>query len=382
MTTPRILCVSFSPIHQDSRVLRQLTVLKDFGEVTTVGYGEAPCDASFHIRIPDTASSLPQTVGGVARLALRRHRAVELKAPGEQAVLAEATASGPYNLVVANDARALPLAFAAAQGAPVYVDMHEWAMSENSSNLAWRLLVGPYMDALCRRYLPQAAAVTTVGQEISRLYATRYGIAQPTLVRNAGPFQELTPASLQPGAIRLVHAGMAVPKRNIESLIDATLLLDERFTLDLYLVPVDTDSYINSLKSRARGSTRIRFHDPVATVDLPRALNQYDIGVYLLPIKSLNHRLMLPNKFFDFIQARLGVIFGPSVETDRLITRFGVGEVARGWEAKDLVAVLEHLSDEDIARFKSAAHVAAFDLSSDSDVKVQHDVLSTILRRH
>lgn len=39
---PRILCVSFSPIHADSRVLRQLEVLREHGEVTTVGYGPAP----------------------------------------------------------------------------------------------------------------------------------------------------------------------------------------------------------------------------------------------------------------------------------------------------------------------------------------------------
>ena len=180
--------------------------------------------------------------------------------------------------------------------------------------------------------------------------------------------------------IRLVHSGIAVPERNIESLIDATLMLDDRFTLDLYLVPMGSDSYLNSLKSRAGGSSRIRFCEPVSTTDLPQVLNRYDLGVYILPVKSLNHRLMLPNKFFDFIQARIGVVFGPSVETNRLIENHGVGMVTQGWEAKDLVAVLQQLTHEDITRFKEAAHIAAVELSSESDVRVQREVISGILR--
>ncbi|WP_238439549.1 hypothetical protein [Microbacterium sp. JZ31] len=126
MSRPRILCISLSPIHRDARVLRQLSVLAEFGDVTTVGYGEAPPGVLRHIRVPDDRPSLPQTPLGVLKLGLRLHGAAEFAAPGT--AYARAQLSGErFDLVVANEARILALAFEVADGAPVWADMHEWA---------------------------------------------------------------------------------------------------------------------------------------------------------------------------------------------------------------------------------------------------------------
>lgn len=377
MTEPRILCVSFSPIHIDSRVRRQLTVLREFATVTTVGYGPAPQEADHHVEVRAGAASLPQTPMGVLRLALRHHGAVELTAPGERDALPKIEGTGPYDLVVANDARALPLAFAAAKGAPVWADLHEWAPQENSSSLPWRVLVGPYMDALCRHYLKDTAAVTTVNGAIADLYDEHYGV-RPEVVRNAIPDQKLSPSTVDAQLIRLVHAGVAAPERNIEGLIEAMSQLDDRFSLDLYLVG-DEDGHLGTLRRLAANQPRVRLHPPVSPADIPSTLNAYDLGVYILPMRSLNHRLMLPNKFFEFVQARLGLVFGPSVETDRLITEHGLGVVTEGWTAQDLVAALQGLSAEDITRFKSASHVAAATLSNESDLAVQRALVRRLL---
>ncbi len=376
MTRARILCVSFSPLHRDSRVRRQLTVLREFGHVTTVGYGPAPEDVAHHVEIPDSAASLPQTPLGVSLLALRAHRIVELRAPGERAVLDEVRALPRFDLVVANDARALPLAFAAAGDAPVWADLHEWAPEENTESLAWRLLVKPYMDDLCRRYLPRAAAVTTVSGAIAELYAATYGVT-PGVVRNTIPDQHLAPSPLEPGRIRLVHSGVAAPERNIEGLIEAVAALDERFTLDLYLV--GDSGYVQSLRRLAATTGRVAVRPPVRPEELPTTLNGYDLGVYLLPVKSLNHRLMLPNKFFDFVQARLGLVFGPSVEIERLIREHGLGVVTDGWATDDLVRALSRLTVEDVVRFKTAADAAAAELSSESDRATQRALVSRLL---
>lgn len=379
MTRPRILSVSFSPLYRDARVLRQLALLSEHGDVTTVAYGPAPELSARHIEVPEKAASLPETIPGVTRLALRLHRASELRAPGERAVLEETLAAGQFDAVVANDARALPLAFAAAKGAPVWADMHEWAAAENATSLPWRVLVGPYMDHLCREYLHRAAAVTTVGDTLAGLYASEYGIPRPAVVRNASPYRDLDPAPTNGSSIRMVHSGIAVPERNIEALIDAALALDDRFTLDLYLI--GKDSYLAKLKARAAGSTRVRFQHPVPTDQLPATLNAYDLGVYILPVKSINHRYMLPNKFFDFVQARIGLVFGPSEETDRLIAEHGIGVVARGWQVQDLVDAVSSLTVDDITRFKANAHAAAHDLSYERDRARQDEIVARLLGR-
>ncbi len=374
---PRILCVSFSPIYADSRVLRQLEVLKQHGNVTTVGYGSAPEGVARHIEVPEGASSLPETPLGVAKLALHLHKAVELKAPGEKAVLEEVLSSGPYDLVVANDARAFPLAFAAAGGAPVLADMHEWAAEERATVLVWRLLVGPYMEYLCKKYLPRAAAVTSVSAGLAGLYSERYGV-DAGLVRNAADLRDLKPTPVDPHVIRLVHSGTADAERNIVELIDAVDQLGDRYSLDLYLIEVP-GGHLNVIRKLAGASPRVTLHDPVPPESLPAVLNQYDLGVFLYPLKTLSHLYHLPNKFFDFVQARLGLVFSPAPEIDAHIAEYGLGIITPDTTANGLVTALRDLTAEDVAGFKKAADRSAQALSSEPDRATQHALVARLL---
>jgi glycosyltransferase involved in cell wall biosynthesis len=377
--SPRILCIAFSPLRADSRVLRQIGVLLSHGEVTTVGYGPAPVGVDLHIEVPEGASSLPETPLGVTALTLRRHEAVELKSPGEDAVRREVLASGPYDLVVANDARALPLAFAAADGAPVLADMHEWAAEERASVLIWRLLVGPYMDALCRKYLPRAAAVTSVSTGLAGLYRERYGV-ETELVRSAADFQSLEPSPVDPDVIRLVHSGTAHPDRNILELIEAVKRLGNRFTLDLYLIEVP-GAHLEVIRKKAATTPRVTVHPPVSPESLPVVLNQYDLGVFLYPIKTLSHLYHLPNKFFDFVQARLGLVFSPAPEIDAHIGDYDLGLITRDASADALVETLRDITADQVGAYKAAADRAARALSSEPDQATQHALVARLLAR-
>lgn len=379
-TVPRILCISFSNFLADSRVLRQLDVLREFGEVTTIGYGEAPPGVAEHIEVNSTLPSLPQTPLGVLKLAVRAYKSVELDAPAMRSALA-LLEGRRFDLIVANEARALPLAHRIANGAPIWGDMHEWAPQERTHVLSWRLLVAPFMTWVCARYLPLTTTVSTINNSIARLYKDRFGV-ESRIVRNAIAFQDLSPSPMVDGRIRLVHSGGAVPGRSIETLIEATKRLDERFTLDLYLVKArGSDSYWESLVRLASESDRVQVHPPVAPAELPTVLNAYDLGVFVLPPRTMNHKLMLPNKFFDFVQARLGLIFSPAVETDALIRAHDLGRVTAGFEVDDLVAVLRTLTAEDVARYKQSAHLAADVLNSREDQRAQESILAELLVR-
>jgi hypothetical protein len=373
----RILCVSFSPIYADSRVLRQIEVLKQHGEVTTVGYGPAPEGVARHIQVPDNASSLPETPLGVAKLALHLHNAVELAAPGEKAVRDETIASGPYDLVVANDARALPLAFAAKGDAAILADMHEWAPEERATVFVWRVLVGPYMEHLCKKYLPQVTALTSVSNGLAALYGERYGVSYE-IVRNAPDLRKLTPSPVDDSRIRLVHSGTADAERNIVDLIEATNRLGDRFSLDLYLLEVP-GGHLKEIKKLAATSPRVTVHDPVAPDTLPEVLNQYDLGVFLYPLKTLSHKFHLPNKFFDFVQARLGLVFSPAPEIDEHIAKYGIGVITTGTTADDLVAALENITAADVTRFKKASDKSAKALSAEPDRAVQDALVGRLL---
>lgn len=376
---PRILCISFSDLRADSRVLRQLEVLAKHGDVTTLSYGEAPDLASVHLRIDAELPSLPQTFLGVIKLALRRYSTVQLDAP---AIVAARQALGnqEFDLVVANEARALPLAFVVAGNPKILCDLHEWAPAERTHVLSWRILVAPFMHWVCRTYLPRTDASTTVNASIADLYQDKYGV-RPEVVRNAIRFRsDLRPTELVADRIRLVHSGGAVTGRNIEALIDAVDLLGDGYTLDLYLVPGrQRDAYWSRLQDLIARSPRTTLHPPALPQELPDVLNAYDLGVFALPPLTPNHRLSLPNKFFDFVQARLGIVFSTAIETDRLIRDHRLGAIAPGFSADDLASAIRSLSRSDVAAAKAAAAAAAAELSSAKDIETQERVLRHLL---
>jgi Glycosyl transferases group 1 len=375
---PRILSISFSNFSADARVLRQLDVLADFGEVTTLGFGPKPSAAAEHLEIPETLASLPQTMTGVLRLGLRLHSSVELAAPAVKEAL-RLVGDRRFDLIVANEARALPLAHAFAHGAAVWGDMHEWAPEERTHVLSWRILVAPYMRYICSRYLPMTDAVTTVNDSIAKLYDEQFG-CHTEVVRNAIALQNLSPSPVLADRIRLVHSGGAVPGRNLEALIEATLRLDERFSLDFYLIGArDGGRYLAKLKALAGESTRVTFHPAVSPEELPATLNAFDVGIYAIPPKTANHRFMLPNKFFDFVQARLAIVFGPTVETTALIEHYELGCVTTDFSVDAMVAALSALTRESVTAFKANTDRAAAKLSSAEDTAVQRSIITRLL---
>lgn len=380
-SAPQILVISFSNIDSDARVLREISVVAKHGHVTSLGYGSKPAYVDEHIQVPDWAKSLPQTPLGVLQLALHLHNQAELAAPGNRYAL-RALSDRTFDAIVANDARALPLAFAIARRnqAPVWADLHEWAPGERTHIASWRILVKPLMEHICRKYLPQTAAATTVGTEIAKLYETHYGV-RPRLLMNAAPYADLQPTPVPDGVIRLVHSGGAVFGRNIEAMIEATIQAGPRFTLDLYLVPAgDGGAYLEKLREVAGDNPRIRFHDPVKPFELPATLNAYDVGVFWIPPTHTNARLTLPNKLFDFVQARLAVAIGPTVEMVNVVNEYGLGVVSEDFSVPSIVAALQSLTPQAITSYKQAAAAAADPLSFQSQSKVIDEIFDAFLQ--
>lgn len=378
MPRPQILCISLSPIYRDARVLRQISVLSEFGDVVTVGYGHPPDGAVEHIEIPSHLSSLPRTWQGVALLALHQWGRVELKAPAVVRAL-ELLRERRFDLVVANEARVLALAHHVAGGSPVWGDMHEWAPGERTHILSWRLLIAPFMTHLCNTYLNKTQIVTTVSDSIVELYDSTFG-TNAVLMRNSTPWQDLEPSPVTNDHIKLVHCGAAVHGRSLETMIDAVLQLDARYSLDFYLVPGgDNGRYLDELRARAAASERIRFNEPVRPDELARTLNVYDVGVFWIPPTHVNARFTLPNKLFDFVQARLAVAVSPTLEMARVVNKYGLGIVGDGFEVAQCAAALSSLTPDAIAAGKAASNIAAHDLSFEVDAAVARDLLSRIL---
>ena len=153
--------------------------------------------------------------------------------------------------------------------------------------------------------------------------------------------------------------------------------LDDRFTLDFMLVP-SSKNYLSQLKVKASPNNRIRFIEPVPMQEIPSTCNRYDIGVYLLPPVSFNSKYALPNKMFEFIQARLAVAIGPSPEMVRIVDKYNCGVVADSFSPQDLAAKLNALTSDQIQYFKNRSHEAAKELCSEANAQIIIDLIEGV----
>lgn len=355
-----VLIISFSVIHSDPRVMRQVRLLEHVHKVTVAGFGRAPeADIEF-IALDKPPAGLLQKGIWASKLLLGAFESYYWSLPQvrhAKRLLGERR----FDLILANDISALPLALDLAQGCPVLMDAHEYSPREFDDKLLWKLLFGRYHHDLCKRYLPKAAAMTTVCQGIAQEYEREYGVPCK-VIHNAPLDQKLSPSAVDAERIRLIHHGSAIRSRHLGVMIEMMKHLDARFTLDFMLVETDA-AYMAELRAAAQADPRIRFIEPVAMQDICQRLNEFDVGVYLLPPVNFNHEHALPNKFFEFIQARLAVAIGPSPEMATLLRQYDCGVVATSFEPQALASALQALDAQAVSRFKSASNVAAGDLN-------------------
>jgi len=144
--------------------------------------------------------------------------------------------------------------------------------------------------------------------------------------------------------------------------------LDARFRLDLMLVADGgLQGYLEKLRGMAESDSRIRFLPPVPMQEVVRFSSQYDIGLYLLEPNSFNHLHALPNKFFEFIQARLAVAIGPLPEMARIVRQYDCGVVSSDFAPKSLAERLMALDHAKINYYKSQSHKAARELCAEQN---------------
>jgi len=353
-----VLILSFSPIHRDPRVMRQIRLLESRLRLSVAGFGTPP-DAKVSFTSLDPAPGRRfrlRTFGPQAKLLLGLSESYYWSRP--EVRLGLKTLQGRnYDLVIANDVPALPLGLRIANGAPLLLDAHEYSPAELEDRLTWRIRYGRHYQKLCARYLNRASAMTTVCRGLAEEYKQNFGVSA-TVIENAPARQNLRPRPIQPGRIRMIHHGGAQRARRLELMIDVMARLDQRFSLDFMLVGNDA-SYLQELRNRASRDPRIRFVPPVRMEDICRMTNDYDVGLYLLPPLNFNQRFALPNKLFEFIQARLAIAIGPSPEMARIVRQHGVGVVADSFEPAALAGVLSSLTDQEVSLYKRASHAAA-----------------------
>ena len=297
----------------------------------------------------------------------------KLKAVGEYSSL-----EGLHpDLIVANDLDCLVLANMLFKSVKVVFDAHEYAPLEyNSSDDYWVNHEQPARIWACERFLPDLSGMSTVCLGIASEFKRNFNIPCAIhVVTNSPLFESISPR--QTGStIKLVHHGIGAPIRKIELMAETVKLLDDRFELYLILVNGDPD-YIKRLKSKYSDCSNIYFWPPVPMPDIAKFISQFDIGFFILEPEIFNYEWALPNKFFEFIQGRLGIAVGPSPEMARIVRDHGLGIISPDFTAESMATALSLLSPQDIDEYKHNSDRCAKSFSAESN----RETMLAIVRR-
>lgn len=271
-----------------------------------------------------------------------------------------------YDYVIANDIDTLPIAaYLKKENTKLIFDAHEYFLDENDDPV-WIQNEYPYRKYLIDTYLKEVDVFITVGDNIAERFQKELHLStKPVVVYNAKPYFSGEPSPVNPDKIRMVHHGVAIPNRNLEALIEVTKKLPDNFELHFYLKKID-DEYFTHLYQLAENCKKVVFHPPVAFNEIIPVVSAYDIGIYLIEKSNYNNANCLPNKLFEFIQAKLMLIMSSTNEIDKFIEKYHNGIIVRG-STDDIVNQIKNITPEQIQYYKQKSADAAKLISAEQE---------------
>jgi signal recognition particle subunit SEC65 len=198
-----------------------------------------------------------------------------------------------------------------------------------------------------------------VCQGISEKCLKEYGV--PSIVIPNAAFYNDIPLSHNSGKkTRMIYHGAVLESRKIEEMIEVARELGLDYELDIMGTSTDFNvDYFKKLQKIIEDIPNVRFKEPVKFQNIITTINSYDFGIYILKPNGFNNEYALPNKLFEYMQAKLAIAISPSVEMKRLVEKYNLGVVADDFSPKNLAKKIKSLSMQNILEFKKNSEFAS-----------------------
>ena len=380
-TKPAALVISYSEIITDPRVRRQVDWLTSAGWVVdSLGLGPHPTsDVRDHFTIAAPPSWLKSRVrtAAVYRLLRGRRRFRAILGDRIPVEISRRVADGLYGAVVFNEFEFTPwvaddaVFTPAARRARIHLDMHEYREPGRRGGTLWHRVTASYYRWV-RRFIahPAFTSRSTVATAIAALYEGEFSIPPMSIIRNIPPYVDQSPSTVDSHRIKMLFHGLASWERGWDQILGALRILDDRFTMTFMLMP--NERVIDELRSKIGDEfgNRVQIVPPAPMREIAARINEYDLEVVFYPPVSTNVELALPNKVFEAIQGRLGLVIGESPMLADVVRRYGNGVIVRGWTSEALAAALASLDAAGVARLKAASDAAAKELNASAEGEV------------
>jgi glycosyltransferase involved in cell wall biosynthesis len=260
------------------------------------------------------------------------------------------------DIMVANDLDTLPANYLVSviRRKTLVYDSHE--LFTEVPELVGRNVTKKVWETIEKWLLPKVQHSYTVCQSIADVYNGKYGISMK-VVRNLpvkwdeNDRKEPYPALAQIDFV--LYQGSVNLGRGLELLVDAFGYLD-----GIKCVIAGDGDILQALKQRIESkdlNDKIILLGKVPFEDLKRLTPYAKLGVSLEENTSLNYYYALPNKLFDYIQAKIPVLASDFPEMHNLIVDHKVGELLLSREPKKLANQMESMIQKSKAAFWDAS---------------------------
>jgi glycosyltransferase involved in cell wall biosynthesis len=180
----------------------------------------------------------------------------------------------------------------------------------------------------------------TVSPSIAQSYKYKYGIKNVTLILNC-------PKKSTPKPSNLLHEKFNLQKDQLIFLYQGSLSQGRGIELLLKTfesLPIEVGSLVimgsgplqETIQKFCIEHRNVFFHDAVPPHEVFNYACAADIGFCLTDRSCLNHLYCLPNKLFEYIQARLAVITTPLVEIQQIMAKSEIGICVQDETVDDL----------------------------------------------
>lgn len=366
MNKKKVLIFTERPLHNGPRILREIEALLPFSEIVAIG--KTPPLQKNVAFIPSKGIRRADLRGRLYKKAYRLFsggsRCPDVLPCVKKRVRRILQEHRP-DIVIAHDPEWLPYLVELKNGFKLVYNAHEYHPLEFEEDLEWIRTRGRCYYQIYKNCLSSVDVLVNVCESIAQKCRQEFNKASLVIPNASLYFPSLKASRVDGNLVKIIHHGSAMRGRQIEIMIDVAKMLGTRFRFDLMLVPSEDLSYFAQLRNAVSAASNVRLIDPVPYQDIIPFINQYDIGMYNLPPLSYNNKIALPNKVFEFIQARLCLVVSPSVEMARMVNKHHVGVVSKGFDAMSFCESIKQLDAESIEAYKQNASKAAIEESAE-----------------
>lgn len=360
MKLPNVLIFSTRTFHNAPRIIREIKALKHKYTLHCIGASQ-PSNTDVHYQNIYAQRTLLDKIINFINYKLYAVHISKNYTPRFSKIKTYITTHS-ITAIIIHEPTFLPLAVYLKQttGLKIIYNAHEYHPLEFEDVPNWLATSGKNYYSLYKNYLHKIDLLINVCNGIAQKCEDEFGV-KSIVIPNAAPYSAIPLYNNETdNVIHLIHHGVILPSRKIENMIEVAKLLGNGYTLTIMgMVNSYNEEYIAQLKKIAYGTTNVKFIPAVEFEQIIPTINKYDIGVYCLTPSSFNDAHSLPNKLFEFIQAKLAIAISPSIEMKAIVEQYNLGVVATDFTPESLAMAIKQLSKEDILNYKKNAAQAA-----------------------